>query len=139
MTIEAANALLKSLEEPKPYNVIILITSNPNRLPKTIISRTQKINFGLIDKVAEETEDTERAKEFYKIFAQSPVVEKLIAAYEIADLETIEIKTLLDQWTQMLQTELHTHASKTLARKVSSVLESRRLLDQNVNAKLLLT
>jgi DNA polymerase III delta' subunit len=48
MTDEAANALLKSLEEPKSHTVIILVTANPNRLPKTIVSRTQKINFGAV-------------------------------------------------------------------------------------------
>lgn len=48
MTEDAANALLKNLEEPKDHTVIILVTSNPNRLPKTIVSRAQKINFGLV-------------------------------------------------------------------------------------------
>jgi len=48
MTEEAANALLKSLEEPKDHTIIILIASNPNRLPKTIVSRVQKINFGAV-------------------------------------------------------------------------------------------
>jgi DNA polymerase III subunit delta' len=46
MTIEASNALLKSLEEPKSYTVIILISANPHRLPATILSRVQKISFG---------------------------------------------------------------------------------------------
>jgi len=49
MTTEAGNALLKSLEEPKPYTVIILVSSAPNKLPRTILSRVQKINFGLVD------------------------------------------------------------------------------------------
>jgi DNA polymerase III delta' subunit len=48
MTTEAANALLKSMEEPKPHTIIILITANPYRLLPTIVSRVQKINFGLV-------------------------------------------------------------------------------------------
>ncbi len=48
MTVEATNALLKSLEEPKPYTILILITANPYRLLPTILSRAQKINFGLV-------------------------------------------------------------------------------------------
>ena len=48
LTLEAANALLKALEEPKSYTVIILITANPEKLPQTILSRVQKINFGLV-------------------------------------------------------------------------------------------
>ena len=139
LTSEAANALLKSLEEPKPYNVIILVTSNPNRLPKTILSRTQKINFGFIDQVSEETEESIRAEDFYKVFANGELIEKLVTAYEIADLETVEIKNLLDRWAQKLQTELRMSATKKIAAKISQVIQSRRLLDQNVNAKLLLT
>lgn len=48
MTLEAANAILKVLEEPKPYTVIILVTDNAARLLKTITSRAQRINFGLV-------------------------------------------------------------------------------------------
>jgi DNA polymerase III delta' subunit len=46
MNDASANALLKSLEEPKSHTIIILVTPNANRLPATIVSRAQKINFG---------------------------------------------------------------------------------------------
>ncbi len=49
LTIEAANALLKVLEEPKPHTLMILITDNANRLLPTITSRAQKMNFGPLD------------------------------------------------------------------------------------------
>lgn len=42
---EAANAFLKSLEEPPPYVYFILVTSEIGRLLPTIISRCQKIPF----------------------------------------------------------------------------------------------
>ena len=45
LTKEAANALLKTLEEPPAHIVFILATTDPERLPKTIVSRTQKIVF----------------------------------------------------------------------------------------------
>ena len=45
MNLEAANALLKTLEEPEGRAVLILISSQPERLPKTIVSRTQIIKF----------------------------------------------------------------------------------------------
>ncbi len=45
MTKEAQNSLLKTLEEPPEYAVIILIASNENKLLNTIRSRTIKINF----------------------------------------------------------------------------------------------
>jgi DNA polymerase-3 subunit delta' len=45
MNAAAANALLKTLEEPSPLNVLILVTSRPRRLPLTILSRCQRIRF----------------------------------------------------------------------------------------------
>lgn len=48
MTIEASNCLLKTIEEPPGYAIIILICSKIDTLLPTIISRCQVINFGLI-------------------------------------------------------------------------------------------
>lgn len=45
MTTQAQNSLLKTLEEPPEYAVIILITSNENKMLTTIKSRCTKINF----------------------------------------------------------------------------------------------
>lgn len=45
MTIEAANSLLKILEEPLGKLTIILVSSQPNLLLPTIVSRCQRIRF----------------------------------------------------------------------------------------------
>lgn len=45
MSLSAANALLKVLEEPRGRTIIILIAERIDHLPKTIISRSQKIHF----------------------------------------------------------------------------------------------
>ena len=45
LSLEAANALLKTLEEPKEKVVIILIAANLESIPATIISRSQVLNF----------------------------------------------------------------------------------------------
>lgn len=45
MTAEAANTLLKTLEEPPGDTVIILTSSRPSALPVTVVSRCQKIRF----------------------------------------------------------------------------------------------
>lgn len=42
---EAANALLKTLEEPPERAVFVLSTSRPERLLPTLLSRTQKVRF----------------------------------------------------------------------------------------------
>jgi DNA polymerase-3 subunit delta' len=46
LTEQAADALLKTLEEPPPSTVIILCAANPEALATTILSRTQQISVG---------------------------------------------------------------------------------------------
>jgi len=47
MNLPAANALLKTLEEPTPGALLILVCSHPSRLLPTIRSRCQQVAFGL--------------------------------------------------------------------------------------------
>jgi len=50
ITPDAFNALLKTLEEPPPGVIFILATTNPEKLPKTIVSRCALVNFGRASK-----------------------------------------------------------------------------------------
>lgn len=45
MNVEAANAFLKTLEEPPPHSVLILLTTEPQRVIETIRSRCLRLNF----------------------------------------------------------------------------------------------
>ena len=45
LTAEAANALLKTLEEPPELAIFILVTTEPHKLPATILSRCQRYDF----------------------------------------------------------------------------------------------
>ncbi len=45
LTKEGANAFLKTLEEPPPHAVFILATTEPEKLPLTILSRCQRYAF----------------------------------------------------------------------------------------------
>ena len=45
LSANAFNAFLKTLEEPPPQSIIILISASPDRLPETIRSRCSRINF----------------------------------------------------------------------------------------------
>ena len=47
MNRSAANALLKTLEEPASRTVLILVSSHPDRLPATIRSRCQAFKFAI--------------------------------------------------------------------------------------------
>jgi DNA polymerase III subunit delta' len=48
MNRSAANSLLKTLEEPPPDSLLILLSSQPALLPVTIRSRCQRVNFSTI-------------------------------------------------------------------------------------------
>lgn len=45
MTLGAANALLKTLEEPPDHSLLLLVTSRPLALPATVRSRCQALRF----------------------------------------------------------------------------------------------
>ncbi|WP_286680768.1 DNA polymerase III subunit gamma/tau [Tepidanaerobacter sp. EBM-49] len=45
LTTEAFNALLKTLEEPPDYVIFILATTEPDKLPSTILSRCMRFDF----------------------------------------------------------------------------------------------
>ncbi len=46
LSTAAFNALLKTLEEPPSYAIFILATTEPNKLPVTILSRCQRYDYG---------------------------------------------------------------------------------------------
>ncbi|MCP4583955.1 MAG: DNA polymerase III subunit gamma/tau [candidate division Zixibacteria bacterium] len=45
LTNEAFDALLKTLEEPPPHVIFMFATTEPQKLPATILSRTQRFDF----------------------------------------------------------------------------------------------
>jgi DNA polymerase III subunit delta' len=49
MTVQAANAFLKCLEEPGERTLFLLITDKPGKLPATIISRCQSVSLAITD------------------------------------------------------------------------------------------
>lgn len=48
LTKEAFNALLKTLEEPPSHVVFIFATTEPERVPKTVLSRCQRFDFRML-------------------------------------------------------------------------------------------
>lgn len=73
MTREAANALLKTLEEPTAGTLIILISSRPDSLLSTICSRCQEVRFNRLP-------SREFAHHLEKTLAISAAEAKLLAA-----------------------------------------------------------
>jgi DNA polymerase III subunit delta' len=170
LTQEAANALLKVLEEPKDQTLMVLVTDNFHRLLPTISSRAQKLNFGPVDEqvfaewlqangypqpdpafagkpghvlqmanAPEALEQDDENSLALRKFLGGSMGEKLLLASELAERETLGLKNLMDHWLHHLRMRLKSEPTPEVAKKITGVLRAQKLLDQNVNSKLLLS
>lgn len=92
MSIEAANALLKILEEPPFYTYFILITTNADLVPTTIRSRCRSFIFKFIN--------PEIIEERLVSLGYEPRLARLVAALAQGSLE----KALTMDWEKLIST-----------------------------------
>ena len=83
MQVAAANAFLKSLEEPTPKTMYLLLTDQPDAILPTIVSRTQRVDLRLPPGTLEGTEAYDQVSE-------------ALAARDVAGLAAI-LKDLKDE------------------------------------------
>lgn len=81
LTDSAFNALLKTLEEPPKHAIFILATTEPQKLPATILSRCMRFNFRLLTK-AELAEHIKNIFNAEGIKFEEPAVELIAEAGE---------------------------------------------------------
>ena len=74
LTKEAANALLKTLEEPPAHAIFILATTETHKMIPTIISRCQKFDFRPLT-IPEITKKLERIAKQEKVEIEKPAME----------------------------------------------------------------
>ncbi len=93
LTTEAFNALLKTLEEPPPHVIFVLATTEPHRIPPTVLSRCQRFDFRRVrtSDIVRRLEDIVRAE---GLQATRPALE-LIARSATGSMRDAE--SLLDQ------------------------------------------
>ena len=99
MNPNAANALLKTLEEPRDATVFVLIADNPHLLPMTVLSRCQRVAFWplLTQELARELEDR---------LELEPEQARLVALLSNGSLGRalgMEIESLLDRRRAVLE------------------------------------
>lgn len=127
MTHEAANALLKTLEEAPPKSVIFLLVTNFYQLLPTVASRVQRINFFEIQK----EEGAGEWSQYYQILSSGQSLERLKTAEAIASWEGAQIQKFL------------VFAMKRWLREASPAALGRKLLnayqDLNLNLNVKLT
>jgi DNA polymerase-3 subunit delta' len=105
MNVNAANALLKTLEEPGPGVLLILISDLNVRLPATIQSRCQKIVFrNSLDSKGSEWESIAQALSLKLSQLQRGEINPLQVATEWSDIDlALLLDILLDYLKTLLQ------------------------------------
>lgn len=93
LTTEAFNALLKTLEEPPPYVKFIFATTHPHKVPLTILSRCQRLDFRRI-KQTEIVAQLEKIAKSEKIKVDEKV---LFAIAQCSDGALRDAESILDQ------------------------------------------
>jgi DNA polymerase-3 subunit delta' len=104
---EAANAFLKTLEEPAPNTIIILIALSTKQLPETIVSRCQRIRFcPLSPEITENIlrKNTDLSDELIQLissYGMGSVKGNLVASFEI--MQTVQITAI--NWLTTFKSE----------------------------------
>ena len=103
MNISASNSLLKTLEEPSPGTILLLVTDRPSALSATIRSRCQQIRFDLPAKELAlqwmTQQQLDNPELLYRLSAGAP-----LAARALAEEDGLQIRQqLFENWQQLAQ------------------------------------
>lgn len=129
MTLEAANALLKTLEEPPKDSVIILQVESLDRILPTIASRCQFIRGERIIQ-----KDLPLDYQSPEILAKKSFKERFDYVTKISESENL--KGIINAWEKYFSSKLlQGEDSRTILRKIG---KTRDLLLTNTSVKLLL-
>jgi DNA polymerase III subunit delta' len=92
---QAANAFLKTLEEPPPRSILILLSTEPGRILETILSRCLRLNFA----AAGERFQDEAFLTWLKQFSDTAVAERgsLLSRYRLLSVLLAKLSALKGQ------------------------------------------
>ncbi len=149
LTTEAFNALLKTLEEPPPHVIFVLATTEPQKIPATILSRCQRFDFRRIP-LADLRRKIEHICEAEGIQIQPEAIEAIarrasgsfrdaeslldqLAAYEGAEITQERVRDLLGGVSTAAVADL---VEAWLAGDMASGLQLiNRLVDEGADAR----
>ncbi|WP_333688868.1 DNA polymerase III subunit delta' [Methylococcus capsulatus] len=106
MNMAAANSLLKTLEEPDPHTLFLLISERPAQLPATVLSRCQRLDVRLPER--------EEALRWLRGQGVGEEAEALLAMAGGAPVRAVELhggdlaqrrRMLFDDWVAVLRDE----------------------------------
>lgn len=119
LTTEAFNALLKTLEEPPEHALFILATTEPHKIPATVLSRCQRFDFRRIgvEDIAKRLERIVKAEGI----GATPDALELVA--ELGDGSMRDALSILDQCAAFGYEELTT----ALVTEIVGILDPKTL------------
>ncbi len=100
MNPQAANAFLKTLEEPPSCTVFMLLTTEPGRVLETILSRCLRLNFGGDARYELGTEDDEWLQGFVRIASNQKG--GILDRYRLLGLLTTKLTQVKEQTEKYL-------------------------------------
>ena len=111
----AFNALLKTLEEPPSHVIFILATTEPNKIPLTILSRCQRFDFNKI------SNEKLVSRLLYIATQEGKIIDKSILEYiaEISDGGLRDAINLLDQVISLPQESVTLEEIDRLSGRIS--------------------
>lgn len=131
LTKEAFNALLKTLEEPPPLVKFIFCTTEPNKVPDTILSRCQRFDFGTIatDKITTRLRQLAEAEGFKVDEAALELVARR-AAGSMRDSQSLFDQLLAFGSEQITSADVHrllgTAPDDRLTNLIDALIDRRR-------------
>ncbi|HUJ11560.1 MAG TPA: DNA polymerase III subunit [Verrucomicrobiae bacterium] len=124
MNEEASNAFLKTLEEPPAQTIIVLLSSTPQRLPPTILSRCLRIPFG---QVAETEASTDAAKLLTRLAEFSALgPERVANSYRLLAEVTALLHEIRERTRQFVEAEVNLDRYEELEPNIRERLEDQR-------------
>ena len=135
LNVQAANAFLKTLEEPPQKSILILLSTEPARLLETIISRCLRVNFSGDGKRELSSAETAWLETFSALASEQKT---LLGRYRLADLilqklneiraytdETLAARSPLQKYEEM-DKDLREKWEEELAAAVEAEYRRRR-------------
>ncbi len=127
LTTEAFNALLKTLEEPPSHVVFILCTTEPQKVPATIVSRCLQIQF---KKATEE----ELVRSFERIIKKEKLTSEKEALSLIADLSDGSFRDGVKILEEMVLITKNKRITKELVEKNYSIASIQYQIAQMIKS-----
>lgn len=167
ITLDAANCLLKTLEEPPERTVLILLALHKDNLPATVVSRTQIINFSPLseDEVASFLMQNfsvgkHEAREAAKVsegslsaaiqrsqedYQEIKEVWQKIKSSSLSTAEVLSISQIFSKTSAEFLSELLIQAKSDFRSDpvhfrsaIDSIISSQRLIERNINPQMTL-